>query len=499
MRFFLYSILFIHFSFPISSFPQNIDSSISLIGSVCFSSHLAEIEPCQHSSVKPYYDEFLKNYKGINRIKPSGIINGEVGYENKSAETIKGGTVGLQLSGVFKNKISFSYSYLAGNSSFKNYIDSVIKQTHVVPGMGSAYKSKMGYSYQHHFGYFSYSPNKIFNFQIGNDKHFWGDGYRTLFLSDISNSYPFFKITTSVWKIKYVNLFAVFKDATAPSHIKSDFLNKYGSFHYLSWNLSKRVNLSLFESIIWQGNNENRLRGFDINYLNPIVFFRPIEYSLGSSDNAFLGAGFNIKLGEKYKQYFYGQIILDEFLLSEIKAMNGWWGNKHGAQLGFRALDLFAVKELSFRTEFNAVRPYTYSHGSVQQNYSHYNQPLAHPIGANFTEWISFINYRYKKWSAQLEILSAVYGKDKDSVNYGGNIFKPYSNRPSDYGNKFWQGLKTNLFFSNFRISYKLPSDNLYADAGMTFRKELNALENKITEFFYLGIRTNIFNTYKDF
>lgn len=498
MRVFVYWLFSLYSILPFLCFSQNVDSSF--IGIVCFPSHLSDTVSQEHTSVKPFYDEALKNYKIGNRIDLSGAINGELGYEKETSKVIKGGTIGEQMWGIINNKISFAYTLLLGNSAFSGYIDSAIQKTDVVPGMGSAYQSKIGYSYLHHFGYLAYSPNKIFNFQAGKDKHFWGDGYRSLFLSDVSNSYPFLKITTSIWKIKYVNLFAAFKDVSAPSHLKKDFLSKYGTFHYLSWNVSKRINLSLFESIIWQGNDENRSRGFDVNYLNPIIFFRPVEYSLGSSDNAFLGMGFKIKTGRKYRQHFYGQIILDEFLLSEIKAMNGWWGNKQGAQLGLRVFDLFSVKDLSFRTEINMVRPYTYSHGSSQQNYAHYNQPLAHPLGANFTESVSFLNYRYKKWFAEAEFLSAIYGKDKNGKNYGGNIFEPYSTRPSDYGNKIGQGIKTNLFFANLRLSYSLvPRSNLYAETGMIYRKETNTVENNSTTYFYLGLRTNIMNNYRDF
>jgi hypothetical protein len=391
-------------------------------------------------------------------------------------------------------------------------MDSAIEHSDVVPGIGSAYGSKQGYSYQYYSGYFSYSPNKIFNFQIGKDKHFWGDGYRSLFLSDVSNSFPFLKISATVWKIKYVSLFTMMKDVTA-SPFKNDRKNKYGTFHYLSWNATKRINFALFESIIWQGTDSNRVRNFDVSYMNPVIFYRPVEYSLGSSDNAFLGASFKIKVGEKQHQEFYGQLLLDEFLLKEVLAIfkklahpldhtikYGWWGNKQGVQLGFKSFDLFTVKNLSFQTEINAVRPYTYAHGSVQQNYGNYNQPLAHPMGANFTESVSFLNYRYKKWVAEAEFIDAVYGKDKDGKNYGGNIFESYTSHPNEYGNKFWQGLKTNLVYTRFKVGYYIvPSADLIAEVGIAQRNESNSVEHLSSTIFFIGIKTGLMNRYSDF
>jgi len=455
-----------------------------------------------------------RKIKRKSKFSVTGIFDSYFGYEQASQSNTKlllGG--GIQLNGKIKNKLFLSTTFLSGNAAYPSYLDSAIKNSAVIPGFGSAYKSNLGYSNQYYAGYVSYSPNKIFNFQAGRDKQFWGDGYRSLFLSDASTAMPFFKISTTIWKLKYVSLFTSMKDITKSPHSKNDFLNKYGTFHYLSWNVSKRINLSLFESIIWQGTDTNRVRSFDVNYLNPVIFFRPVEYSLGSSDNAFVGGAFKIKVGARQRQQFYGQLILDEFLLKEVLAIfkkianpldptikYGWWANKQGVQLGFKSFDLFTAKNLTFQTEINAVRPYTYSHGSVQQNYAHYNQPLAHPLGANFAESVSFLNYKFKKWIFETQFLYAIYGKDEKGINYGQNIFLSYNTHPYDYGNKFFQGLKTNLFYTRFKIGYYLiPSADLLAEVGVAMRQEKNSLNANSSNFVFIGLRTAIFNKYNDF
>ncbi len=512
-----------------SLFAQNIP--LTREKNILFDKYLNSAECRIHTSIQPLLntpelqtigDSIMKSFgkvtekrKSKGEIAVNGIFASEGELEKSTSMTkdflLEGG---VSVSAVYKNKLAGNFTFLSGNSSFNSYFDTVIKHSSIVPEIGSAYASKQGYSYQYFSGYLSYSPNKIFNLQAGKDKNFWGDGYRSLFLSDVSNSYPFLKISTTVWKIKYVNLFTMMKDVTA-SPFRNDFKNKYGTFHYLSWNATKRINVALFESIIWQGTDSNRVRSFDVSYLNPIIFFRPIEYSLGSSDNAFLGASFKIKVGKKQHQEFYGQLILDEFVLKEVLAIfkklahpfdpaikYGWWGNKQGVQLGFKSFDLFTLKNMTFQTEINAVRPYTYSHGSVQQNYGNYNQSLAHPLGANFTESVSFLNYRYKRWTAETEFLYAIYGKDKDGINYGGNIFESYTTRPKEleYGNKFWQGLKTNLFCTRFKIGYYIvPSADLIAEAGLAQRKETNSLEHLSSAFFFIGIKTGLMNRYNDF
>ncbi|MDQ3048220.1 MAG: hypothetical protein M3R27_11785 [Bacteroidota bacterium] len=413
--------------------------------------------------------------------------------------------IGGHLLGNIGEKFSFNFKGLAGRGLFNSYVDSIIKETNVIPGMGYAYHRSNDttgphktYSYQYFSGYISWSPNKIFNIQAGQDKHFWGDGYRSLFLSDVAAPYPFLKITTNVWKLSYVNLFTAMKDATQPSGLKQDRLNKYATFHYLGWNATKRINIGIFESIIWQGSDSLRHRGYDVNYLNPVMFFRPTEYSLGSSDNAFVGLSFKIKLFKK--QQFYGQLLLDEFLLKEVRAQNGWWANKQAFQLGFKSFDLFGLKRLNLQTEFNYVRPYTYAHGSVQQNYGHMNQPLAHPLGANFTESVSFLNYRHKRFFFEAKFIYAVYGADSAGTDYGKNIFVSYRNRPSEYGHFTTQGFQANLITASLRAAYILDTRmNLKLELGFVERILQTSYFIKKTPYVFIGLRTDLSNLYDDF
>ena len=61
-------------------------------------------------------------------------------------------------------------------------------------------------------GYINYDINRFFDLQLGHGKHFIGDGYRSMLLSDNSFNYPYLKITTDIWKFKYINLFSYFQD-----------------------------------------------------------------------------------------------------------------------------------------------------------------------------------------------------------------------------------------------------------------------------------------------
>lgn len=478
-----------------------------------------------HSSVKPWLASDLRKWTNVDSVqrsmdlfekfinrKPTDTVekkqfnieagllfNLKPGYE--FSETINqntfGTSIGANVGGYFGSKFGFNVNYLTANSSYPQYLQNYIDNNSIVPGEGYAFGTSLGNHYKNASGYVFYTPSDHFNFQLGHGRNFWGDGYRSLLLSDAANDYSYFKITTTIWKLKYVVLYSNFKDVRNTDGTFWKFHNKYGTLHYLSWNLTKRLNISLFEAVIWQGKDTLNSRGFDVNYLNPVIFFRPVEYSLGSSDNSLMGLSFRLKAAKKLQ--IYGQLILDEFLLSEVKSGNGWWANKQGAQVGFKWFDAL-VDNLSLQAEFNFVRPYTYSHSSTLQNYGHFNQPLAHPMGANFLESVSILRYQNKRWSIQDKMIYAKYGEDLAGVNYGRDIYESNINRPSEHGHYIANKNPAELIHNDLKFTYMIsPASNLLFEAGVVHRIQ-SSVSNKFTTYYiYIGLRTALYNTYHDF
>ncbi len=428
------------------------------------------------------------------------VMNFEFGKDisiNNDSKYIN--TRGVLAEGSIGKDFSFSSTFYENQSTFIHYLDSNIRNTTVVPGQGQIKEFKgSGFDYAWASAYISYTPSKHFNIQFGHGKNFIGDGYRSLLLSDNAFNYPYLKITTNIWRFKYINLYAQFQDLKTPHSYYLGYDKKYGTFHYLSYTINKRLDVSLFEAIIWKAADSTGNRGFDINYLNPVIFYRPVEFSLGSPDNAMLGLNVSYKI--RHHNVAYGQLLLDEFQIHEVMSGNGWWGNKQAFQLGLKSFDLFDIKNLYFQTEFNYARPYTYSHFSSLTNYGHYNQPLAHPLGANFQESISFLKYNYKRFFAELKFNYAVYGADSAGTDYGKDIFISYDKHPNEYGNFTGQGIKTTLIYKDFRISYLVnPATNLNISIGVSDRTENSTLSDKHSTFIYFGIRTSLNNFYYDF
>ncbi|HNW98705.1 MAG TPA: hypothetical protein PKK00_09890 [Bacteroidales bacterium] len=428
------------------------------------------------------------------------VFNFELGNDlNDSSSNKFVNTRGFQVEGSIENKFSFFTTFYENQATFIDYLDNSIKHNIVVPGQGQIKEFKGdGFDYAWASGYISYTPTKYVNLQFGHGKNFIGDGYRSLLLSDNAFNYPYFKITTNVWRLKYVNLYAQFQDLKTPHAYDLGYKKKYGTFHYLSYAITRRLNVGLFEAIIWKAADSTGYRGFDVNYLNPIIFFRPVEFSLGSPDNALLGLNVSYKI--RRSNVIYGQLMIDEFKIHEVLSDSGWWGNKQAEQIGLKSFDIFGIKNLYFQTEYNIVRPYTYSSRTSLQNYGHYNEALAHPLGANFRESVTFLKYNYKRFFAELKFNYAVYGADSAGVNYGKDIFESYETHPHEYGNFIGQGIKTKLMYKDFRISYLVnPVTNLNISIGVSDRTESSSVADKHSTFVYFGLRTSLNNFYYDF
>lgn len=400
-----------------------------------------------------------------------------------------GGEVGYKL----RNKLSVALGYALNGMSPPSYIGQMT-DARVNPGIGYAVSDKNNLYHTHYtYGHVAYNQGKFFALEIGKGKHFWGDGYRSLLVSDNAAPYPYARITTKVWRLKYTNLWAQMRDMTH-GQLLSKARIKYTASHSLSWNIGKSFNMAIYEMVVWQDRDTMSHRTLDINYLNPIIFYRPVEYSVGSPDNVIIGLTFRWKVDKRLQ--IYGQFALDEFNLQQLRLKNDWWANKFGGQVGFKAFDL-VVEGLSLQMEANAVRPFTYTHGSPVQSWTHLNQSLAHPLGANFGEWVTFVRYDKNKWRFQEQFIWASYGRDTDMDgdgiidNMGGNILRSYKAPFKNVGNEMYQGLRSVTHYNSITVSRKIfPNENYEVFLTHILRYEKNVERKTIDNFILVGIQT---------
>ena len=377
----------------------------------------------------------------------------------------------------------------------------------IVPGRGIAKRfNDDAFDYPVAEAYLSYTPNKFLNVQFGHGKNFIGDGYRSLFLSDVSSPYPFLKTNLKFWKIKYTSTWLFLRDVRPEVVEDGAFLPKYTANHYLSWNVSKRLNIGLFESVVWNNAND---RGFDVNYLNPLIIFRAIEFETGQdAGNALVGLSAKYKYNNKIN--LYSQFVIDEFSIGDVRAGNQSFRNKFGFQLGAKYFNAFSIDGLLLQAEYNQVRPYTFSHNSIILNLGHNNQPLAHLWGANFRELILIGRYNHKRWFADGKLIFGERGLDfntpENSFSFGGDVFTSENNRPSDNGLRIGQGNNTKIFHGELQAGYVInPVSNLKLFTNIVYRnfdptQETSLISRRSnTVWFNIGLRTDLFNWYNDF
>jgi len=432
------------------------------------------------------YEVHIKEFDLV--INP--VIQVTVSKESNNDETLYLNTRGLNLRGRIANKIGF-YAYITDNQEKDPmYVRDWVNMRKAVPGQGF-YKSfkTTGYDYFDARGYFTFNVTKYIDVAFGYDKNFIGNGYRSLFLGDGSNSNLFLKLNTRIWKINYQNLFMELHSAGISSGDKL-LPKKYAAMHHLDVAVNKWMNIGLFEGVIF-----GRKDRFDFGYLNPIIFYRSIEQQNGSFDNSV--AGLDVKANLAKKIQVYGQFSLDEFILSEIKKNRGYWANKWGIQLGAKYIDAFGIKNLDLQMEHNRVRPFTYSHRDSVANYTHYNQPLAHPLGANFQEFIGMARYQpAPKWLGIAKLIYYTQGRDSSSRNFGSNIFLPNQPpyRTGDFGYTIGSGWKTNVFYASFLLSYEWR-ENFFLELNAVYRKQdtkTPPITSSNTSIVSFGVRWNM-------
>lgn len=453
----------------------------------------------KHTAVKPaltYSATNTKPSKGTLPLKKFGqlypILDIGLGYDTKTNGLVDLGA-GFAID-INRPKFAISGKILPYYSQSNAVRDSIQNAFAIDPGAGRAIGDNF-YLQGELIG--AYRPNKFFTFMGGIGKNSFGDGYRSLLLSDNAAPNPFLKMETTFWTIKYVSLFNVWNDFYQAPNNKEQDITKLSAIHYLSWNISKKFNLSVFESVIWQARDSLTNRFFEPNYMNPFVLYRPVEYAQGSADNVLLGLSMSYK--PNHKATIYTQFILDEFLLSEIRAANGWWANKFGLQVGAKSTS-FIIPNLYAQIEYNLVRPFTYSHLQSPQAYGHANGSVTHPLGANFHEINGTLSYQLNNQRFTAQFAYAMFGTDTSSLNNGQNLFESYGNRDREFNHVIGQGVQQNVFSTNLFYEYPLKLiPHLYLTGR--YRVRLSSAEGFFSQnqSFEIGIRSRIWNRYDDF
>lgn len=418
-----------------------------------------------------FYQNFLIVDTSNFYLTVDPLINLEFGKDledkSKNPHKIYTNTRGAMVKGNIGEKFSFQTAVYENQSFLPTYLDNQVNSTGVMPGQGRVKQFKLtGFDYAYSSAYISYSPSKHLNLQMGNDKHFIGDGYRSLLLSDLSTNYPYLKATVLFAhdKLQYTKLHADLTNlvrrekGSVPEPL---FKRKSMSVHYLNWLATKWLNIGLFESTIWQTEDSTGTLPFQFLQLNPIPFLNTLSTGFNNKNHSMVGVNTKIKL--PFKTVLYNQFVYD--------------GKSSDLQVGYQeGIVFYGIKNLTLQAEFNTIAPSTFVLvDDSYQNYDHYNQPLAHPLGNNFNEIIGIVNYKYKRLFTQVKLNIADYVNTSLNENAKLTILQAHL---------------------GFLIN---PKNNLSFIVGATNRTDATSNYSSKTNYVYFSIQTNLRNLYTDF
>ncbi len=455
-------------------------------------------------SRKPILKNFYKTENALLLVKEDRfkvVLNPVLGFMGASDPYDSLGPYrnsrGVELRGNVGNKIGF-YSYALENQA--RFPDFLREKHDKYNGVNGATQAKIYANSAKDFfnvaGHITVSPIEEVMVQLGHDKNFIGNGYRSIILADQTAPYTFVKLNTKVWKINYMNLYSVHRDNMG-FIADSVSARKFSALHHFSINITKNLTLGLFENIIFDRQDPSESGNFEIDYINPLIFYRALEQGLNSTDNSVLGADIKWNFQKRYS--FYGQLIFDEFRKKEFFAGKQAWVNKWGYQVGIKYINVANINNLDLQIEVNQIRPFVYQHLTRSQNWIHYNQSLAHPLGANFKETILVLRYQpISRLNLKATYSYSTQGLDSSytSTNFGGDVTRAYIIPADGPTVPMFQGIKNQVSALSLNASYMLWH-NLFLDAGIFIRNQQNSLlkTNRNNVIFSFGMRLNLAQT----
>ena len=461
--------------------------------------------------IKPilkYFYQTPANFFEVNEehfhLRANPIINFQYAVDGEDEQPIFLNLRGLEIRGGIDDRIYFYTNIHEQQARYPEYVNDFIDKNKAIPGAGffKTYKSNIfniqrGYDFTNAQALLGFNVTKHVGVQFGHGRNFIGNGYRSTFLSDFSTNYFYLKLNWRVGKFQLQNIFAESAAQTAAQVPGDDLVpKKYIATHYLGYRPFDKLQIGLFESVIF-----NRENGFELQYLNPIILYRTVETYVGSPDNVLLGADIKWNFAKRFQ--LYGQFLLDEFKFDELFIeKRGWWANKSAGQLGIKAVDIAGIESLDIQTEYNFARPFMYtSRDSTFGNYAHYNQALAHPLGVNFKEFVGIVKYRpLRNLYLQARYIRANFGENPAGLNFGADINQTNRGIAMEFGNETGQGIAAQTNIIGIDISYQI-FHNAFVD--LTFFQRTKDSEDdtldQTARYIGGGLRLNISKIRQDF
>lgn len=379
------------------------------------------------------------------------------------ADSVKlvGNTRGMRIEVDLGKNVSIQTSFYENQVHLPVYLRDYANETGVVPGMGRHKKFKdAGFDYANSFGWINWQVRPWLRLEAGQGKHFIGNGYRSLLLSDAASAYPYLKAVVESpnrkWTYHTMGVKLQSLDRQPLGEVpESLFKVKNATFHYLTYKPARWLEVGLFEGVIWK-------RWDDDKGTLPAswAMYVPLP-GLGSSgmegnNKGTMVQGLNLNGGSKQLR---GYVQL------------GFEGNSlNKTQLGFKLFD-FPVAGLMVQVENNLSNgKEVFVGANAQDGYTHQNEYLAFGGGPRTNEWMGLAHYHRKR-----VLIMAKFN---------------YIERIDFSVARIYEGSLGYLINPNSGLSFRM---------GITNRNMTSGAQQSLTNFVYWSFSTLLWQSYSDF
>lgn len=444
-------------------------------------------------TTKLFRDRLLVVREGDATLSADPIISYEYGADRGDATAYADtnrfffSTRGFLVRGDLGHKVSFYTMFHENQGRVPQYLFRQVRDTEVLPGQGRVKLqdgNKLDYGWSQ--GVLSYSPAAWLNMQAGHGKHFVGHGYRSVLLSDNAINSPFLKFSLlssnkrwqyTWWYTKLMH--GVTEKDRLPGGASSENLFHWmrGTFHHLSVNLG-RVQLGFFEATLFRSIT-NRVEPMDPLAINPVIGLNTAAKGFDGAANCLVGTDLRLKITDR--MYAYGQFATDG-------------PGRYAWQAGARAFDV-GLRGLHLQAEYNTATTFMYMGQRRREAYMHAGQPLANPLGTAYGEAVGIVEMNHKRWMLRCQVNVSTWQRDPaDSLNLGTDLDKPDIGNPTE-----GEAITRAMTFIDASLQWLInPNTNARLVGGIMRRDLPGAADAVQSSYWYIGLRTLLFNRYYD-
>ncbi len=428
-----------------------------------------------------------------NNVYVEGLGNIYVGRKTKPNKNVNVLMTdgGLRARGTVFNHLGYFFEYSKG---------AIIGQKELAPLIEPRLRSDFKFnedaekvlSYDNTSAYIKYFIEPMDRFklsgQIGRERLTYGYGYGSkVILSGDNPDMDFFKFSADYDLFHLSGIYA--STVGYFSKNRDERYTKYFSAHRLKIAIKNVVDIGVTDVVIYNGR-------IDFAYLNPILFWLFAEKSLQDRDNKNVCFDFRTRFLKNTE--FQGTIFIDDDEGFAILSGKTNREQKFAYQLGAYFYEPLSIKNLSFIIEYTKIRPYTYTHYDLKNNYTAYGINLGHPIGPNADEVFTRLSYNISDWGRiNLEYRFIRKGNnifdDNGNLikNVGGDLIHAFRDGIDDEDARFLDGerVNTNNIILNFRL---IPIRNYIINFYFVYNIDNNLTKGIKSDYSYAFVRINI-------